>query len=109
MMRAALSLLLTTALAAALFFRAALAVPESLEEARDLEDRPQLEHALAECTTTAEKAPNDASAQYRMALAASYLAEISLELRDKAAAERAAKAGIPAAERAVSLKPENAE
>ena len=44
-----------------------------------------------------------------MALAASYLAEISLELRDKAAAERAAKAGIPAAERAVTLKPDNAE
>lgn len=95
--------------AGALLVRALLAAADTLEKARDLEDRPQLEHALAELTATAEKTPNDAAAQYRVALTASYLAEISLELRDKAAAERAAKAGIPAAERAVALKPENAE
>jgi tetratricopeptide (TPR) repeat protein len=81
----------------------------SLEKARDLEDRPQLERILAELTAVAEKAPNDAAAQYQTALAASYLAEISLELRDKAAAEHAAKAGIAAAEHAVALKPDNAE
>jgi len=44
-----------------------------------------------------------------VALAASYQAEVALELRDKTAAESAAKTGIPAAERAVALKPENAE
>jgi len=86
-----------------------LAASEGLEKARDQEDRPQLEHALASLSAAAEKAPNDAAAQYQAALAAAYLAEISLELRDKAAAERAAKAGIPAAERAVALKPDNAE
>ena len=88
---------------------ASLAAPGGLEKARDLEDRPQLERALAEFTAAAEKAPNDAAAHYQVALAASYLAEISLELRDKAAAERAAKAGMPAAERAITLKPDNAE
>jgi tetratricopeptide (TPR) repeat protein len=88
---------------------ASLAAPGGLEKARDLEDRPQLERTLAELTAAAEKAPNDAAAQYHVALAASYLAEISLELRDKAAAERAAKTGIPAAERAITLKPDNAE
>lgn len=79
-----------------------------LEKARDLEDRPALEHSISELSNIAAKASNDAEAQYRVALAASYLAEISLELRDKTAAEKAAKTGIPAAERAVALKPENA-
>ena len=108
-MHTAFAFLLTVALTGGLLVQAAHAGPSDLERARDLEDRTQLEHALTELTTAAEKTPNDAAAQYRVALAASYLAEISLELRDKAAAERAAKAGIPAAERAVSLKPENAE
>ena len=80
-----------------------------LEKVRDLQDRPALERSVAELSGEAAKAPKDAEAQYRQALAASYLAEIALELRDKAAAERAAKSGIPAAERAVALKPENAE
>lgn len=79
-----------------------------LEKARDLEDRAALERDVAELSSEAGKAPNDAGAQYRLALAASYLAEISLELKDKTAAGRAAKTGIPAAERAVSLKPADA-
>jgi tetratricopeptide (TPR) repeat protein len=86
-----------------------LTSPADLEKARDQEDRPALERGVAELSSAAEKAPKDPDAQYRLALAASYLAEISLELRDKDAAERAAKAGIPAAERAVAVKPENAE
>jgi tetratricopeptide (TPR) repeat protein len=80
-----------------------------LEKARDLEDRATLERSVTELSAGAANAPNDAGAQYRLALAASYLAEISLELRDKTAAEHAAKAGIPAAERAIALKSENAE
>ncbi len=79
------------------------------ERARDLEDRTALEHSVTELAGDAGKAPNDADAQYRLALAASYLAEISLELKDKTGAEQAAKTGISAAERAVALKPENAE
>ena len=92
--------LLTAALAAA---------PANLEKLRDLEDRPALERSVAELAAAAEKASAAAEAQYRLALASSYLAEIALELRDKAAAERAAKTGIAAAERAVALKPDNAE
>jgi len=80
-----------------------------LEKARDLEDRAALERSVAELSNDAAKATNDADVQYRLALAASYLAEISLELKDKTAAEHAAKTGIPAAERAVALKPENVE
>lgn len=93
---------------AVVFMSAALA-PTNLEKLRDLEDRPSLERSVAELSTAAAKATGDADAQYRLALASSYLGEIALELRDKAAAERAAKIGISAAERAVALKPENAE
>jgi len=95
-----ISFLLSAALAAA---------PANLEKLRDLEDRPGLERAVADLSAAAEKASGDADAQYRLALASSYLAEIALELRDKAGAERAAKTGISAGERAVALKPDHAE
>ena len=85
------------------------AAPVDLEKLRDLEDRPALEHAVSELSAAAAKASGDAEAQYRVALASAYLAEIELELRDKAGAERAAKTGIPAAERAVELKPNQSE
>jgi len=80
-----------------------------LEKLRDLEDRAGLERSISGLTSVAENTPNDSTAQYRLALASSYLAEISLELHDKSAAEHAAKTGIKAAERAVALKPDNAE
>jgi tetratricopeptide (TPR) repeat protein len=94
------SLLLGAALAAA---------PADLEKWRDLEDRSALEHAVAELSAAADKAPGDAEAQYRLALASAYLGEIALELRDKSGAEHAAKTGITAAERAVELKPNQSE
>jgi tetratricopeptide (TPR) repeat protein len=93
-----------------LLLGAALSVaPVDLEKSRDLEDRPALERAVAELSAAAQKASGDAEVQYRMALASAYLAEIALELHDKSGAEHAATAGIGAAERAVSLKPSNAE
>ncbi|MFB3828491.1 MAG: tetratricopeptide repeat protein [Bryobacteraceae bacterium] len=80
-----------------------------LESARDRQDRAALEKITAESSAAAEKAPGDAEAQYRAALAASYLAEVALELRDRALAQRTAQAGIRAAERAIALKPDSAE
>lgn len=88
---------------------AATAAQADLEKARDVEDRTALEHAIAELSSVAEKSPKDAEAQYRLALASSYLAEVSFELRDKGGAERAAQKGIRAAERAIALGPDNAE
>lgn len=87
----------------------ALAAAPDLEKARDAEDRGALEKAVSELSAAAEKVPNDAGAQYRLAFASSYLAEILLELRDKNGAERAAEAGIKGAERAIALHPNNAE
>ena len=88
---------------------ALFAAPSDLEKARDLEDRPALERMSAELSAAAQKATDNADAQCRAALGSSYLAEVLLELRDKAAAEHAARAGIPAAERAVALKPDSSE
>lgn len=99
--------MLNLALFAAL---AAVAVPSStLEDARDRQDRATLERNVKELAASAEKAPKDAIAQYRLAEAQSYLAEVALELRDKDTAKDAAETGIRAAERAVALAPNVAE
>jgi tetratricopeptide (TPR) repeat protein len=80
-----------------------------LQTARDRQDLAALERLAAAGATAAEKAPHDAGAQYRAALAASYYAEVALETGDKPRAQRAAEAGVKAAERAVALKPDTAE
>jgi len=80
-----------------------------LETARDRQDVPALEKALADASDRAAKSPNDADAQYRMALAASYLAEVKIEQRDRKGARPIAERGIQAAEKAVALKPASAE
>jgi len=90
----------------AAFFAAAGQSP--MEVARDAQDRPALQRFANEYSAAAEKASNDAEAQYRAAEANSYNAEVAIELRDKKAAEEAAERGIKFGERAVSLKPENA-
>lgn len=87
----------------------AAAVPSDLESARDRQDRAALEQAVARLAAAAGKAPANARVQYEAALAASYLAEVSLELRDKAGAQRAAENGIPFAEKAVGLESARAE
>jgi tetratricopeptide (TPR) repeat protein len=88
---------------------ALLAAPGPLESARDRQDRPALEKQISDLSAAAQKAPHDAEAQYRVALSSSYLAEIALEVRDKNQAERAARAGIEAAERAIAINSKNAE
>jgi len=80
-----------------------------LIKARDLQDRAAIEKIAGELRATAEKDPSDAAAQYRLALAESYAAEVAIEMRDKAAAKNAAQTGIDAAERAVNLKPDSPE
>ena len=88
---------------------AALSIVGGLQSARDRQDRGALEKQIAQLSAAAQAAPRDSGAQYRLALASSYLAEVALELRDKTEAERAAKSGIDAAERAIELDPKNAE
>lgn len=80
-----------------------------LEKARDAQDRAALDRAVKELAAAAEKQPNDVATQYRLAQADSYAAEVAIEQRDKNAARGVAEAGIRAAEKAVSLKPDSAE
>jgi tetratricopeptide (TPR) repeat protein len=80
-----------------------------LLKARDNQDRAALDKLTAESRAMAEKQPTDPAAQYRLALAASYSAEVAIEVHDKAAAKNAAQAGMDAANKAVAMKPDSAE
>jgi len=91
------------------FFAAVNWDDSELIKARDRQDRAAIEKIAGELRASAEKDPNDAAAQYRLALAESYSAEVAIEMRDKAAAKNAAQTGIDAAERAVNLKPDSPE
>ena len=84
----------------------AAAAPSALETARDRQDRPALQKAIDEYSAAASRAPNDVNAQHRLAVAASYLAEVAQELRDKKQAQQAAGVGMKAAEKAVALHPD---
>lgn len=90
-------------------FSLAFAADAELERARDQQDRPALDRIAAQYAAGAQSAPKDAEAQYRAALAASYNAEVALEVKDKERARRAAESGIAPAERAIALKPANGE
>jgi len=102
-MRSLFAVLLT-----ALVAHAAMGDPE-LVKARDLQDRATLDRILNDRRAAAAKQPQDAATQYRLALAASYSAEVATELRDKNATKNLAQTGIDAAEKAVSLRPDSAE
>jgi tetratricopeptide (TPR) repeat protein len=85
------------------------AAPSPLDLARDRQDRAALEKFAAEAGAAAAKAPNDSEAQYRSALAHSYLAEVAIELHDRKGGRAAAEQGMKAGEKAVAMKPDNAE
>jgi tetratricopeptide (TPR) repeat protein len=80
-----------------------------LEKARDSQDRSALEKMATQYSGAAQSKAKDADAQYKLALAESYVAEVAIEVRDKNAAHSAAEAGIDAAKKAVSLKADSAE
>jgi tetratricopeptide (TPR) repeat protein len=75
----------------------------AIDQARDRQDQVALARLATEAATAADKAPKDAEVQYQAALAASYQAEVALELRDKRLAQQAAEQGVRYAERALGL------
>jgi tetratricopeptide (TPR) repeat protein len=85
------------------------APPPAFQAARDTQDRTALEKLVDESAAAIAKSPNDDQAQYRLAVASSYLAEVALEQGDKKFAQQAAERGIKAAEQAVALKSAVAE
>jgi Flp pilus assembly protein TadD len=80
-----------------------------VERALDAQDRAALEQLAAAASASAQSRPDDAAAQYQAALAQSTLAQLALELGDKALGKSAGETGIQAARRAVELKPAEAE
>jgi tetratricopeptide (TPR) repeat protein len=80
-----------------------------LEKARDAQDRPALDRLASQSSSVAQGKSNDAAAQYKLALAESYVAEVAIEVHDKNAAHNAAETGIDAAKKAVALKGDAAE
>ncbi len=84
-------------------------IPPELEKARDAQDRPALDRIAGQYAAAAQQKPKDADAQYRAALAQSYVAEVAIEVRDNPKARDAAENGIKAAERAVALNGSSSE
>lgn len=87
----------------------AASAPSPLTSARDRQDRGMLEKLAADAAASALKAPRDAAAQYRAALAYSYLAEVAIELHDRKAGRRFAEQGMKFGEKAVAMQPDTAE
>ena len=79
-----------------------------LEKARDAQDRAALQKSVTQLEAAVAKKDTDRAAQYRLALAQSYLSEVALEQKDKNLARAAAESGIKAAEKAVELDPKAA-
>jgi tetratricopeptide (TPR) repeat protein len=87
----------------------AVAPRTAAERALDAQDREKLEKLAQEAMVVADHQPEDAKAQYQAAVANSLLAQLAIELNDKNLGRAAAEAGIRAGQRAVKLKPGNAE
>jgi tetratricopeptide (TPR) repeat protein len=84
-------------------------LPGPLRDARDKQDKAALEKIASERAQVAASKASDPVAQYQHAVAELALAEVALELRDKGAAAAAAERGIASAQKAVALKPTEAE
>lgn len=82
---------------------------KELDSARDRQDLTALQAIIARNQQAAQANANSADAQYQLALANSYAAEVAMELRDKRKAEAFAEAGIDAAQKAVAANSGDAE
>jgi tetratricopeptide (TPR) repeat protein len=79
------------------------------ERALDAQDRPRLEKLAAEAHESAGHQQTDHAAQVESARRHSLLAQLAIELGDKALGRRAAETGMASARRAVKLKPGHAD
>ncbi|MBV9225918.1 MAG: hypothetical protein JOY85_17930 [Acidobacteriaceae bacterium] len=77
--------------------------------ARDHGDRTALDRLIQQSKQAADSNANSTEAQYRLALAYSYGAEVAMEQHDKRKAEELAEAGLAPAQKAVSSDGSNAE
>jgi tetratricopeptide (TPR) repeat protein len=80
-----------------------------LQQARDQQNLAALDGMIAEAKHAADTGSRSAEAQYRLALAYSYAAEVAMELHDKKKSEAYAEAGMGPARKAVDENGGNAE
>ena len=80
-----------------------------LEDARDRQDLGAIERTIQQYQQFAQQKAKSADAQYRLALAYSYGAEVAMELHDKKKSEALAETGLDAARNAVGQNTRNAE
>ncbi|MBV8552720.1 MAG: tetratricopeptide repeat protein [Acidobacteriaceae bacterium] len=85
------------------------AIQTDLAGARDRQDLNALDGMIARAKQAAEANPKSADAQYQLALAYSYAAEVAMELHDKRKAAAYAEAGVDPARKAVADEDSNAE
>jgi tetratricopeptide (TPR) repeat protein len=81
----------------------------ALVKARDLQDLKALDGIISQYKQAAGANPKSADAQYKLALANSYAAEVALELKDKKRSEAYAEAGIDPIRAALALNGGDAE
>jgi len=88
---------------------AASLAADDLDHLRDRQDRAGLDARAAALHQAAERTPTDATGWYRAAIAYSYSAEVSQEMRDKPGAQKAAEAGVADIDKALELNAKNAD
>ena len=80
-----------------------------LSDARDRQDQAALERLIKQYEQEAQQNAKSAEANYRLALAYSYGAEVAMEARDKRKAESLAEAGLTPATKALEIDGSKAE
>jgi tetratricopeptide (TPR) repeat protein len=88
---------------------AAAAMVTDLQKARDQQSLAVLDGMISQLKSVAEANSRSAEAQYRLALAYSYAAEVAMELHDKKRSENYAEAGMVPARKAVDENGGSAE
>ena len=81
----------------------------ALKAARDHQDLAALDQYIAQYQNAAKADPKSAEAEYSLALAQSYAAEVAMENHDKRKSEAYAEAGMDPIDKAVELSGNNAE
>ena len=85
------------------------APPSELTVARDHQDLPALNALIAQNQQASQAKPQCTECLYKLALANSYAAEVTMELRDKRKSEAFAEAGMETAQKLIAANANNAE
>jgi tetratricopeptide (TPR) repeat protein len=88
---------------------AATPPPSELTTARDHQDLGALTNLIAQYQQASQAKPDCNDCLYKLALANSYAAEVTMELRDKRKSEAFAETGMPMAQKLTSANGNNAE